>query len=111
MNRKGFTLIEIIMCVVLIAVIGIVVGVNSDKIFGNDQNKDVTQTIISAAEVYASGNAGVVDQIYNGCGGSGCGFVTVTIGELKEDGLLDEDIEDANGNVISDTTPILVTRN
>ncbi len=111
MNRKGFTLIEIIMCVVLIAVIGIVVGVNSDKIFGNDQNKDVTQTIISAAEVYASGNAGVVDQIYNGCGGLGCGFVTVTIGELKEDGLLDEDIEDANGNVISDTTPILVTRN
>lgn len=115
MNRKGFTLIEIIMCVVLIAVIGIVVGVNSDKIFGNDQNKDVTQTIISAAEVYASGNAKVIDEIYHGCGNpeKGCGFVTITIGELKEDGLLDESIVlvDEEGNPLPDTTPVLVTLN
>ena len=40
MNRKGFTLIEIIMCVALISVIGIVVGVNSDKLFSKKTKED-----------------------------------------------------------------------
>ncbi len=106
MNRKGFTLIEIIMCVVLIAIIGIVVGVNSDKLFSKKTKEDVTQTIISAAEVYTNGNAGVVEKLYNGYG-----FVTVTIKELREDGLISEDIVDENGNAISDETPVLVTLN
>ena len=106
MNRKGFTLIEIIMCVALIAVIGIVVGVNSDKLFGKTTKEDITQTIISAAEVYTNGNAGVVDKLYNGYG-----FVTVTIKDLREDGLISEDIVDEKGNSISDETPVLVTLN
>lgn len=107
MNRKGFTLIEIIMCVALIAVIGIVVGVNSDKIFGNDKDeKHVATTIISAAEVYAEGNRGIVQPLYEEKG-----FVILTIKQLKDEGLLDDDLTDEEGNNIADDAKVLVTLN
>jgi len=106
MNKRAFTLVEIIVCISIIAVVGIVIGVNSDKIFGGEKTKeDVVTTIISAAEVYTDSNSEIIDMIYQK------GFVKLTIGELKNGGYLTDNILDENGVIIPDDKPVLVTLN
>ena len=57
MKKKGFTLVEIIVCVSIVAVIGIAIGVNSDKIFGGEKTpEEKITTVESAAEIFAEAN-------------------------------------------------------
>lgn len=108
MNKKGFTLVEIIVCVALIAIVAIIVGVNSDKIFGNNNKSadEIRTTIESAAEIYAEGNGNVIAPLYGEKG-----FIILTVGDLIGSGYLEEGITDENGDVISETTEVLVTLN
>ena len=108
-NKKGFTLVEIIVCVAIIAVVAVVIGVNSEKIFGKDNSKeDVKTTIISAAKVFTDGDRGIVEPLYKENGQS---YIIVTVGDLIEYGLLEEGLKDENGNTISNDIEVLVTRN
>ena len=87
-NKKGFTLVEIIAVIALIAVIvGIfivnLVGKNDPK----ENNKDTVKQILSAADAYVSANRSEIEKLYEGYN-----FVDITIGDLKNNGLLSEDI-------------------
>ena len=85
-NKKGFTLVEIIAVIALIAVIvGIfivnLVGKNDPK----ENNKDTVKQILSAADAYVSANRSEIEKLYEGYN-----FVDITIGDLKNNGLIAE---------------------
>ena len=93
-NKKGFTLVEIIAVIALIAVIvGIfivnLVGKNDPK----ENNKDTVKQILSAADAYVSANKSEIEKLYEGYN-----FVDITIGDLKNNGLLSEDITNKETN-------------
>ena len=93
-NKKGFTLVEIIAVIALIAVIvGIfivnLVGKNDPK----ENNKDTVKQILSAADAYVSANRSEIEKLYEGYN-----FVDITIGDLKNNGLLSEDITNKETN-------------
>ncbi len=93
-NKKGFTLVEIIAVIALIAVIvGIfivnLVGKNDPK----ENNKDTVKQILSAADAYVSANRSEIEKLYEGYN-----FVDITIGDLKSNGLLSEDITNKETN-------------
>ena len=92
MNRKGFTLVELIATIVVLAM---VMGIASYSIIGimnNSKNKNyelLVKNIKDAAEVYYqecrySNNSGLVD----GNGNSICDSATITLGQLVEYGYL-----------------------
>ena len=93
-NKKGFTLVEIIAVIALIAVIvGIfivnLVGKNDPK----ENNKDTVKQILSAADAYVSANKSEIEKLYEGYN-----FVDITIGDLRSNGLLSEDITNKETN-------------
>ncbi len=95
-NKKGFTLIEIIVCIVLISLIAtisiILLKNNSDK--SEDKNK---KEIVSAADVYFSLNDKYKKELEENNG-----YLVLNISELVDEGLLDKKIldklpKDSNG--------------
>lgn len=95
-NKKGFTLIEIIVCIVLISLIVtisiILLKNNSDK--SEDKNK---KEIVSATDVYFSLNDKYKKELEENNG-----YLVLNISELVDEGLLDKKIldklpEDSNG--------------
>lgn len=108
MNKRGFTLVEIIVCVSIVAVIGIAIGVNSDKIFGGEKTpEEKITTVESAAEIFAEANPNLVEGLFDGS----YGFVNITVGELIDEGVLDENFKDENGNSYSRDTVITASLN
>ncbi len=95
-NKKGFTLIEIIVCIILISLIVtisiILLKNNSGK--SEDKNK---KEIVSATDVYFSLNDKYKKEIEENNG-----YLVLNISELVDEGLLDKKIldklpEDSNG--------------
>lgn len=74
MNKKGFTLIEIIICIGIISIIGTTTSVITIKLKNNKSLNDLTNNILKAAEVYANtekdenGN-NYINEVENGRGG------------------------------------------
>jgi len=85
MKKKGFTLIEIIVCVILISIIGttIVIGVNNKNKKDEAKNKKIND-IISATDVYYSMDTNLQDKL-----NENDGYLVVSIDELKNKGLID----------------------
>ena len=114
MNKKGFTLVEIIVCVTIISVIGVVIGLNSDKMFKKEEVEPAPTKIESAAAVYAEGNRGLVEDLYN----EKTNFIDLSVGELIDNGLIDESVlgedfekPDGTPDTITRDTNIVVTLN
>lgn len=108
MNKRGFTLVEIIVCVSIVAVIGIAIGVNYDKIFGGEKTpEEKITTVESAAEIFAEANPNLVEGLYDNTKW----HVNITVGDLIDSGVLDENFKDENGNSYSRDTIITVSLN
>ena len=108
MNKKGFTLVEIIAVIVLLVTIGGIFTVSMvRKLNDKENNKDTVKQIISAADAYVSANKEEIEKLYEGYN-----FVDITIKDLKNNGLLNDDIIDPNTNEkYSDDEKVRITLN
>ena len=105
MNRKGFTLVELLAVVIILALLTLLASTSVTKLV-KDSKEDLSSAQIklikSAAEMWGADN---LDKLPN----SGeCGYIT--LGDLKESGLLDSSIVDAaNNEEISNNLKIKIT--
>lgn len=108
MNKKGVTLVEIIAVIVLLVTIGGIFTVSMvRKLNDKENNKDTVKQIISAADAYVSANKEEIEKLYEGYN-----FVDITIKDLKNNGLLNDDIIDPNTNEkYSDDEKVRITLN
>lgn len=94
MNKKGFTLVEMLVVVGLIAILSTVVGVNVVGMLNdqrtNEQNA-FKKKIEDAACIYADLSANK-SRCTSGC--------NLTIGDLISSGLIAEDLMDSKNGVI-----------
>lgn len=90
MKNKGFTLVEIIISLVLLAAIGLLIATNLNKSFdkfNEDEYDQIVSRINSAVDIYVDNNPNIKNELE-----STKAFVYVTIKELMDAGLLDKNI-------------------
>lgn len=108
MDKKGYTLIELIAVVVIIAMVAIIIVINFDRILGKSDDKKEAAfkaDIEKAACVY-------VDLKENSIFKSSCypNTCTVTVANLISSGLVkDDEIDPVTNNVVSKTLTVSVT--
>ena len=107
-EKKGFTLIELIIVIGLLTVIAGIFVMNMIKTQGNqkdEEKKDLVTQIISAASTYVSINPEEVKNLYEGYG-----YVDIPVGHIRDAGLLSEDLKDPDtGKKVSDDEVVRVT--
>lgn len=99
-KTKGFTLIEIIVCLVILTCIGTgsVVGVNTAIKNSNENKLEKIQTNFdSALEVYLENNKDVLANINNYAEGA-----IITLETLKNEGLISDDLIDPTTKELMD---------
>lgn len=93
MNKKGFTLIELIATIGLMVLMGIIIANNITSIFSKQEDADIENfksTLESAACVYIDLSDPSIKAKKEVCKSSGC---TVTTNVLIQNGLLDEKLK------------------
>ena len=91
-NKKGFTLIEIIICIGVLAVVGVVSFVGMNYVSNNiriNKLKDIEDEILTAAKVYLETNNEANDRVFLKKQG-----VIVPLKVLVNEGLLDLTLTD-----------------
>lgn len=87
MKRKGFTIIEIIISLVILVSIGLVVGVSLNKVFKNTEEAEADSfkdQIITSADLYIANNQSKINELQ-----TTKGYLLIPVGDLIEAGLLD----------------------
>ena len=93
MKNRGFTLIEMIVTIALLAFVGVVVSMNVVKVV-NNQNDNKKETVVTLIEEAACTYSGLsTSACDNGC--------NISISTLLQEGLIDEKI---NGYTLSKST-------
>lgn len=102
-NKKGFTIIEIIISLTLIVLIGTIsiIYLNKDK---NSKEKNI-KSILNAADVYYSTNKNNIKELLS----ENYGFIVLNISEIKDSGLLKLDYKlPDNDNENEDYTKMII---
>lgn len=89
MNKKGFTLVEIVVCISLLAIIGVgsFVGIRMvNKKINIDKLNQITDKAVQAAQVYIETNKEATNQLYSNKNG-----VSLLLQLLVNEGLLNLD--------------------
>lgn len=96
MNKKGFTLVELIATVLILCLIALVAIVSINKVVKDAQKNGhfaQADNVLTAAITYVSTNNNIsMDDINNG--------YTITLKELADNGFIDKDIVDTNNKKI-----------
>ena len=105
MNKKGFTLIEVLGVVIILTAISLLVIPNVVNLFSNkkeDINKVNKELIISGAKMYVGDNKDEYpfEEGINYC---------ILISDLIEQGYLDNKVMDINNHSIVDTHVVKVS--
>ena len=82
MNKKGFTLVEIIVSVGLLALIGVAVGISLNKTFKNQEKmnyQEYVDKVKSAALLYANNSAQITNEL-----NSNASFKILKVEELMD---------------------------
>ena len=88
--RKGFTLVEVLVTIVLLGIVGTIVIYNVANISQTSKESDYERyvaTVVSAANVYADNNPDAFNQLYRDRA-----YLYIRTGDLIADGLLDEEL-------------------
>lgn len=89
--RKGYTLVELLVTILLLGLLGgvIIFNVNSmsNKSKKNEYKRYI-ETILSAAKVYSNVNAPAFSDLYDNKA-----FIYIELGDLVKEGLLDEELK------------------
>ena len=105
MNKKGFTLVELIAVMILLGVLGLIATVTiSNELKENKESLYQTQlkNIEEAAKTWADQN---VFSLPTEDGGT----VVITLGQLKQAGLIGNTINPKTGEAFSDSLQITIT--
>lgn len=97
MNKRGFTLVELLSTITIMTIIATMVCINMDKIFDNndkEKNKNNEEIITEAACVYIELDKN--KELKNNCYQNGC---NIEVESLIKEGLIDQEIVD-NSNII-----------
>lgn len=114
-NRKGFTLIEMLVCIAIVAALGVAIGLSAKNMFKNSkysEYKNTMKEVLNSANVYLD----LQDVKENECNIFEVSSCNVTIKQLVEKGLLDKEIYTkripiyANEVLFQESTVITVTR-
>ena len=95
-NKKGFTLIEILVCIAIIAVMGIAIGIGTNKLSQNTKNTNnekILKEILSAGNTYCQLGYYYCSNDYK-----------ITFDNLISAGVLDEKILDKVNPTINGNT-------
>lgn len=117
MNKKGFTLVELVITIGLLGLLGMVIVSNMSGLLNKQQDKQYAsfkESLTKAACSYIHLNAAKDEENPNKSLKSTCiskKTCSVTVGRLVEQGLIsDEDLIDPrNKERLSNSTPILIT--
>ena len=91
MNKKGFTLVEIIVSVGLLALIGVAVGISLNKTFKNQEKmnyQEYVDKVKSAALLYANNTTQITNEL-----NSNASFKILKVGELINNGYINKSLE------------------
>lgn len=95
-NKKGFTLIELVIAIGLLSIFAITIGISLNRTFKSQKLKEqqeFVEKIKSSANLYATNNSNIVNNL-----SKDKGFVTITIGDLINGGYLSENTIDPSAN-------------
>ena len=87
-NKRGFTLIEIVVVVGLLALIGVAIAFSANSLLKNqkeDEYENFIKRIESAANTYVTSNSEILEDLY-----TDKGYVIITIGDLIGEGLINQ---------------------
>ena len=99
-NKKGYTLIEIIVCIGVLAIVGVVSVLGINYVSNNiriSKLKDIEDEIMTAAKIYLETNSAAQTQLY-----SKDNAVIVPLNVLVNEGLLDLTMTDLDKDDIKD---------
>ncbi len=101
MDKKGFTLIELVTTIGLMVLMGVIIVNNITALYSNQEEatyQDFRKQLENAACTYIDLSDNEIKQLKSTCRTSGC---DVAVKTLIERGLLDEDVEDPwTGDII-----------
>ena len=95
-NKKGFTLIELVIAIGLLSLFAITIGISLNRTLKSQKLKEqqeFVEKIKSAANLYATNNSNIVNNL-----SKEKGFVTITIEDLTNGGYLSENTIDPSTN-------------
>ena len=90
MNKKGFTLVEVIVSLALLSLIGVAVGISLNKIFKDQEVKnydEYVEKIKSSALLYANNTVDIINDL-----NSNYSYKVVTIKELVDKGYINKNL-------------------
>ena len=94
-NKKGFTLVEILVSIGLLALIGTVIGISLNKAF-KDNNKnnydEFVEKVKSAAMLYVNNTVDIINDLND------FSFKIITIGDLVDNGYLNDNLVNPDTN-------------
>lgn len=94
MKRKGFTLVEIVISLVILVAIGLVVGIGLNKVFDKNVDTDyetLVNKVISSADAYLSNNQTLLNEL-----NSERGYIVINLAELIDEKLLEGGLVNPN---------------
>ena len=91
MNKKGFTLVEVIVSLALLSLIGVAVGISLNKIFKNQEVKnydEYVEKIKSSAILYANNTVDIMNEL-----NSNYSYKILKIGDLVNKGYINKNLK------------------
>ena len=89
MNKKGFTLVEILVSIGLLALLGSVIGISLNKVFKDNNRKnynEYVEKIKSSAMLYVNNTVDIINDLNDSS------FKIITIGNLIDNGYLKDNL-------------------